>query len=80
MTRFVPSWSTVLATSLATALTSSRLSSPSLKILKRFIVFVLLLNWRGLPFVWHIGECSHIPSLWTLRGRVAPSFVTADEL
>lgn len=52
----LPAWSTVVVGSVATALVQSDANSRLLSILKKTFVLLLVLNWRALPFVWHIGE------------------------
>jgi len=54
----MPAWSTVLVGSVATALMQTESSSQLLSILKKAFVLLLVLNWRALPFAWHIGESS----------------------
>lgn len=58
VTRFVPAWSTILAGAAISTLTSTRLAArlKALGTIKKILGLLLLLNWRSLPFVWHVGE------------------------
>nr|CRX79057.1 hypothetical protein ls5930a1_00106 [Leucosporidium scottii] len=75
VTRFAPSWSTLLAGAAVSSLTSTRLgASPrlkSLRTIKRIVALLLFLTWRSLPFVWHVDLFGLIPlirlRIW-LRG------------
>lgn len=54
MSRHLPSWATLLVAASAIALHKSK-PSPSLSALKKLITLILVLNWRALPGVWHVG-------------------------
>ncbi|GAA6061864.1 hypothetical protein JCM10212_001297 [Sporobolomyces blumeae] len=60
----VPSWSTVLVGSVAAALMADSVNSRIVSVLKKLFVFLLVLNWRSLPFAWHIRFWSLIPKLY----------------
>ncbi|GAA5841344.1 hypothetical protein JCM3766R1_005038 [Sporobolomyces carnicolor] len=60
----LPAWSTVVVGSVATALVQSDANSRLLSILKKTFVLLLVLNWRALPFVWHIEFWGLIPKLY----------------
>ncbi|KAK4045965.1 hypothetical protein OIV83_006485 [Microbotryomycetes sp. JL201] len=66
--RFVPSLSTALVAAAAVRLSSHRHgTSPKARAFKKLLAFLLVLNWRSLPLVWHIDLWGLVP--W-IRYRV----------
>ncbi|GAA5940468.1 thioesterase family protein [Sporobolomyces koalae] len=65
----IPAWSTMLVGSIAAALVhydGGAISSNSrlLSLVKKAFVLLLVINWRALPFVWHIEFWGLIPKLY----------------
>ncbi|GAA6017554.1 hypothetical protein JCM10207_001205 [Rhodosporidiobolus poonsookiae] len=59
----LPSPASILVAAVAASLVSAD-SSRLLSALKKVIVALLVLNWRALPFVWHIDFYALIPQLY----------------
>lgn len=60
--RFVPSLSTAVVAGLV-----ARIARPRTR-LQRFLALLLVLNWRSLPFVWHVQlwGCVPFPASWSV--------------
>ncbi|GAA5988374.1 hypothetical protein JCM5350_004422 [Sporobolomyces pararoseus] len=60
----LPAWSTVAVGSIAAALVQTDVNSRLLSLLKKAFVLLLVINWRSLPFIWHIEFWGLIPKLY----------------
>ncbi|GAA6015377.1 hypothetical protein JCM11491_000404 [Sporobolomyces phaffii] len=71
----LPALSTVVVGSVAAALVQADHSSRLFSLAKKLFVLLLVVNWRSLPFVWHIEFWGLIPKLyykiWTKGPKAA---------